>query len=209
MDRDAKANVTTVRVSTCTCLRAGSPTLVVLLHHDWNQTALSGRVHLSSVHCHGISFCTLQGGQKKSGQTRRRPESRDWSISGHTMILLMHSSNEAPFSHSMVVTSPSMLLMLHSSHFFVSVGPTAHHLMGVGTVVSTCSGRQGVCVQPRRAMNLLIWPFDSIRRKKIGKRIEIREECDTSLEGTDNTHVSGTQVQEGIHVWWQLHQPFG
>lgn len=92
------------------------------------------------------------------------------------MILLMHSSTERAFWHSMVVTPPSMLLMLHMSHFAVSVGPTAHHLMGVGMVAVACSGRQGVCVQPCRAMNLLIWGFDcSIRRKKICKKIEIKE----------------------------------
>lgn len=33
--------------------------------------------------------------------------------------------------------------------------------------------------------------------------------CNTSLKGTDNTHVFSTQIQEGICVWWQLHQPDG
>lgn len=48
----------------CTCLRADSPTVVVLLHHDWNQTTLSGRVHLSSVHRHCVGVCTLQGAKE-------------------------------------------------------------------------------------------------------------------------------------------------
>lgn len=60
----------------------------------------------------------------------------------HTMIIFMHSSTEEAVWHSMVATSPSMLLMLHKSHFSVSVGPTAHHLMAVDVDDETCSGRQ-------------------------------------------------------------------
>lgn len=81
------------------------------------------------------------------------------------MIMLMHSSTESAVWHSMVVTSPSMLLMLHVSHFAVSVGPTAHHLMAAGAVPVACSGRQGVCVQLYRALNLLILGFDCLEEK--------------------------------------------
>lgn len=36
-----------------------------------------------------------------------------------------------------------------------------------------------------------------------------REVCNTSLKGTDNTRVFSTQIQEGICVWWHLHQLSG
>lgn len=92
------------------------------------------------------------------------------------MIMVMQFSTELALWHSTVVTLSSMLLMLHVSHFAVSAGPTAHHLMAVGAALVACSGRQGVCVQLCRALNLLIWGFDcSIWRKKICKKIEIRE----------------------------------
>lgn len=45
---------------------------------------------------------------------------------------------------------------------------------------------------------------------KQGSDVNIsREVCNTSLKGTDNTHVFSTQIQEGICVWWQLHQLSG
>lgn len=60
------------------------------------------------------------------------------------MIIFMQSSTVGADWHSMVVVAPfSMLLMLQMSHFAVSVGPTAHHLMGGDVVAVACSGRQG------------------------------------------------------------------
>lgn len=60
------------------------------------------------------------------------------------MIIFMHSSTVGADWHSMVVATPfSMLLMLQMSHFAVSVGPTAHHLMAADVVAVASSGRQG------------------------------------------------------------------
>lgn len=49
-------------------------TLVILLHHCRNQTALSSCEHLSSVDCHGIGLLALQDGEddKSSGARSTR-----------------------------------------------------------------------------------------------------------------------------------------
>lgn len=47
------------------------------------------------------------------------------------MIIFRHSSTVGPDWHSIVETSPSMLLMLQVSHLDVSASPTAHHLMAL------------------------------------------------------------------------------
>lgn len=133
---------------------ANAHTFIVLLHHDWNQTALSSRVHLSPIHRHCISLFTLQDEEKQQQKSAGQIQSCDFLsyvwiwvcflfFFVHTMIIFMHSSVEGADWHSMVVTSPSMLLMLHSSHFPVSVGPTAHHLMGLDVVTRDCSRKQG------------------------------------------------------------------
>lgn len=88
------------------------------------------------------------------------------------MILLKQSSTELALSHSMVVPSPSMLLMLHMSHFAVSAAPTAHHLMAAGLEAMACSGRRGVCGQLCRALDLRIWAW---MVQFGGKKIEMRE----------------------------------
>lgn len=89
------------------------------------------------------------------------------------MILLRQSSTESAVSHSMVVPSPSMLLMLHVSHFAVSAAPTAHHLMGAGLEAVACSGGQGVCGQLCGALDLRVW---AVMVQFGGKKIETREE---------------------------------
>lgn len=155
VERDAKENITNVEMSEitcCMCLWANSHTVIILLRHDWNQTTLSGCVHLSSIQCYCISLFTLQDDQNNSNTklkaqiqstTQADSRARIELFLEHAMIILMHSSTEGAVWHSMVVRSFSMLLMLHVSHFSVSAGPTAHHLMAVDVVDEACSGRQG------------------------------------------------------------------
>lgn len=69
VERDAKENITNVEMSEitcCVCLWADFHTIIISLHHDWNQTALSGCVHLSSIHCHCVSLFTLQVDQNNN-----------------------------------------------------------------------------------------------------------------------------------------------
>lgn len=58
------------------------------------------------------------------------------------MIIFMHSSTDSAVWHSMFVSPFTMLLLLHVSHFSVSVGPTAHHLMAEDCEDGACSGEQ-------------------------------------------------------------------
>lgn len=111
-------------------------TLVILLHHCRNQTALSSCEHLSSVNCHGIGLLALQDGEddKSSGaRPTRQNTAEDFLrvsfIQRFTIIIFRQSSTVGANWHSMTLTSPAMLLMLHVSHLDASVLPTAHHLM--------------------------------------------------------------------------------
>lgn len=58
------------------------------------------------------------------------------------MIIFMQSSTDSASSHSMLALPSTMLLVLHVSHFFVSVFPTAHHLMAEDCEDGACSGEQ-------------------------------------------------------------------
>lgn len=66
------------------------------------------------------------------GQNTGQEAFHSSSLKCFTMIIFRHSSTEMADWHWMAVCSPSVMLMLQSSHFLVSNLPTAHHLIGLG-----------------------------------------------------------------------------
>lgn len=133
------------------------------------------------------------------------PDSHVFIQECFTIIFFKQSSTVRAFWHSMEVPSSLILLMLHKSHLAVSAWPTAHHLMAVDAALEACSGNWSktqewavsVCLLVNVCCLMCLYTNVCVLSAYV---------YSTFLKGTDDAHVFGTQIQEGICVCGHLHQ---